>query len=77
MDVDGIKETEYKKPKKGRELEPTSFSVSNPYRISTAQAEVCAFNLDRRYQPIWPEERPCGVTIVMYSKPEEGEDKNV
>ena len=77
MDVDGIKETEDKNPKKGWELEPTSFSLSNPSRITMAQAEVWDFNLDQRYQPIWPEERPCGVIMGMYPKPEEGEDKNV
>ena len=72
MDVDGVKETEEKKPKKRREPEPTSFSLSDPSRITTAQAEVCAFNLDQRYRPIRPEERPCGVIMVTDSKPEEG-----
>ena len=79
MDVDGGDDkaalaSEETKPKKKREPEPTSFSVSNPARITMAQANVCAFDLSQRYRPIRPEEKPYGVIMLTDSTPEEEED---
>lgn len=72
MDIDeGAKED---KPKKKRELEPTSFRISNPSRITKAQAEVCAFDLDQRYRPIRRSEKPYGVIMLTDSTPGEEED---
>ena len=66
-------ETE-KKPKKKREPEPTSFRVSNPSRITTAQSQLCDFDLSQRYRPIRPQEKPIGVIILTDSTPGEEED---
>ena len=79
MDVDGSDDkaavaSEETKPKKKREPEPTSFSVSNPARITTAQANVCAFDLSQRYRPIRPEEKPYGVIMLTDSTPDEEEE---
>merc|ERR1719362_2723442 len=62
------------KPKKKREPEPTSFRLANPARVTTAQAEVCAFDLDQRYRPVRPEETPYGVVMLTDSTPGEDED---
>ena len=83
MDVDGdedgkkkeeSEEAEDKPKKKKREPEPTSFRITNPARITTAQANVCAFDLDQRYRPIRPEEKPYGVIMLTDSTPGEDED---
>lgn len=78
MEVDDTKEeeggTEGSKIKKKREPEPTSFRLSNPCRITKAQAEACVFDLNQRYRPIHQEEKPCGVIIVTDSTPGEEED---
>lgn len=73
MDIDKPEEVE-KKPKKKREPEPTSFRVGNPTRITTAQSLVCEFDLQQRYRPIRPSERPIGVIILTDSTPEEEEE---
>jgi 26S proteasome regulatory subunit N2 len=73
MDVDGEGEKE-EKPKKKREPEPTSFRISNPSRITKAQAEVCAFDLNQRYRPIRHVEKPYGVIMLTDSTPGEEED---
>jgi 26S proteasome regulatory subunit N2 len=77
MDVDGgdaedAKET--KPAKKKREPEPTSFRIPNPARITTAQANVCTFDLDQRYRPVRPETKPYGVIMLTDSTPGEDED---
>ena len=83
MDIEEVKEEkdekleadeEEKKVKKKREPEPTSFRVSNPSRITTAQSAVCEFDLSQRYRPIRPEEKPFGVIILTDSTPGESED---
>lgn len=79
MDVDGddadkAVASEENKPKKKREPEPTHFCVPNPARITTAQANSCAFNLSQRYRPIRPEEKPYGVIMLTDSSPGEEED---
>jgi 26S proteasome regulatory subunit N2 len=78
MDVDGEGDKEESKeedkPKKKREPEPTSFRISNPSRITKAQAEVCAFDLDQRYRPIRHVEKPYGVIMLTDSTPGEEED---
>ena len=75
MDVDG-EDGEKKKPqRKKREPEPTSFRISNPSRITKAQAELCAFDLNQRYRPVLPEERVSGVIMLTDSTP--GEDENL
>lgn len=81
MEVDGetaadekIDENETVKTKGKREVEPTTFSLANPCRITKAQAEVCIFNLNQRYRPIHSEEAPCGVIMVTDSTPGEEED---
>eukprot|EP00584_Thalassiosira_punctigera_P008907 CAMPEP_0172545146 /NCGR_PEP_ID=MMETSP1067-20121228/15139_1 /TAXON_ID=265564 ORGANISM="Thalassiosira punctigera, Strain Tpunct2005C2" /NCGR_SAMPLE_ID=MMETSP1067 /ASSEMBLY_ACC=CAM_ASM_000444 /LENGTH=1140 /DNA_ID=CAMNT_0013331835 /DNA_START=143 /DNA_END=3565 /DNA_ORIENTATION=- len=81
MDVDGTEEakpeeskSEEAKPKKKREPEPSSFRLSNPARITTAQADTCTFDLDQRYRPVRPEEVPCGVVMLTDSTPGEDED---
>ena len=73
MDVDKADEPE-KKQKKKREPEPTSFRVSNPSRITTAQSLVCEFDLSQRYRPIRTDEKPFGVIILTDSTPGEEED---
>mmetsp|Transcript_6645 Transcript_6645/g.11182 ORF Transcript_6645/g.11182 Transcript_6645/m.11182 type:complete len:1130 (-) Transcript_6645:60-3449(-) len=73
MDIDGEGAKE-DKPKKKREPEPTSFRISNPSRITKAQAEVCAFDLDQRYRPIRHAEKPYGVIMLTDSTPGEEED---
>lgn len=72
MEVDKVEEEE--KPKKKREPEPTSFRVGNPARITTAQSLFCEFDLEQRYRPIRPEEKPIGVIILTDSTPDEAED---
>lgn len=62
------------KKKKKRDIEPTSFSLSNPCRVTKAQAEVCTFDLNQRYVPVHCEEKPFGVIIVKDSTPGEEED---
>jgi len=57
-----------------REPEPTTFRLSNPCRITKAQAEVCAFDLNQRYRPIHHDEKPCGVIMLTDSSPGEDED---
>ena len=81
MDVDGDDdakagddEEETKPKKKKREPEPTSFRITNPARITTAQANVCAFDLNQRYRPIRPEEKPYGIIILTDSTPGEEEE---
>jgi len=75
MDVDKADGDAKTKPlKKKREPEPTSFRVSNPARITTAQSLVCEFDLEQRYRPIRPEEKPIGVIILTDSTPGEEED---
>ncbi len=68
------KEEEEKKIKKKREPEPTTYRVGNPARITTAQSPSCTFDLDQRYRPIRPEEKPFGVIILTDSTPGEAED---
>lgn len=75
MDVDGEEtQEEDKKVKKKREPEPTSYRLSNPCRITKAQAECCKFDLNQRYRPIRLEEKPCGVILLTDSTPGEEED---
>jgi len=75
MDVDGEDAAEEeKKIKKKREPEPLSHRLSNPCRITKAQAEFCAFDPDQRYRPIRMAEKPCGVIILTDSTPGEEED---
>ena len=63
-----------KKVKKKREPEPSSFRLTNPSRITLAQSDYCAFDLNQRYRPIRPEEKPFGVIILTDSTPNEKED---
>mmetsp|Transcript_31663 Transcript_31663/g.76643 ORF Transcript_31663/g.76643 Transcript_31663/m.76643 type:complete len:1171 (-) Transcript_31663:211-3723(-) len=80
MDVEGdnnggdAKTGATKPNRKKREPEPTSFRISNPARITTAQANVCAFDLDQRYRPIRPEAKPYGVIMLTDSTPDEDEE---
>lgn len=76
MEVDGEGEAPpvEKQVKKKREPEPLSFRVKNPARITKAQSEVCVFDLDQRYRPIRPDEKPFGVVILTDSTPGEEED---
>ena len=62
------------KPKKKREPEPTSFRVGNPSRITASQSLVCEFDLNQRYRPIRPNEKPVGVIILTDCQPEELEE---
>merc|ERR1712232_1444858 len=87
MDVDGMKEDEEDNPeeqetspvvveekkKKKREPEPTSYTISNPSRITTLQSEYCSFSTDQRYTPICPNSKPIGVVILTDRTPEEEE----
>lgn len=73
MEVDS-EEAPEKKVKKKREPEPTSFRVTNPSRITLAQSEYCEFDLNQRYRPIRPEEKPFGVIILTDSTPNEEEE---
>jgi 26S proteasome regulatory subunit N2 len=76
MDVDACddkpeeEEEADKKLKKKREPEPTTFRVSNPARITKSQSLVCAFDLNQRYRPIRPDEKPVGVIMLSDSTPE-------
>lgn len=71
MDVD---DEEVKNAKKKKEPEPASFKLSNPCRITKAQANVCSFDSSQRYHPIRDQEKPCGVILVTDSTPGEEED---
>jgi 26S proteasome regulatory subunit N2 len=73
MDVEKVDEPE-KKTKKKREPEATTFRVSNPSRITTAQSLVCEFDLTQRYRPIRTDEKPFGVVILTDTLPGEDED---
>ena len=77
-DADNIdiekKEQPEKKGKKKREPEPTSFRISNPSRVTTAQSHSCEFDFTQRYRPIRVEEKPFGVIILTDSTPGEVED---
>ena len=81
MDVDEKKEEEKEekeepieeKKKKKREPEPTSYTISNPSRITATQSEYCIFNTDQRYKPICSDAKPIGVIILTDSTPEEEE----
>lgn len=74
MEVDNSGDVEEKKPKKKREPEPLSYRLSNPCRITKAQAEFCEFDLEQRYRPIRVEEKPCGVILLTDSTPDEDEE---
>eukprot|EP00560_Eucampia_antarctica_P007127 CAMPEP_0197823392 /NCGR_PEP_ID=MMETSP1437-20131217/721_1 /TAXON_ID=49252 ORGANISM="Eucampia antarctica, Strain CCMP1452" /NCGR_SAMPLE_ID=MMETSP1437 /ASSEMBLY_ACC=CAM_ASM_001096 /LENGTH=1035 /DNA_ID=CAMNT_0043422531 /DNA_START=141 /DNA_END=3248 /DNA_ORIENTATION=+ len=78
MDIDAVEEVvvdiEEKKSKKKRDPEPTSHRLSNPCRVTKAQAEVCVFDLKQRYCPIIPNEKPFGVIMLTDHTPEEEED---
>merc|ERR1712154_568373 len=76
MEIDGAEEDvgEDKKAKKKREPEPTSFRLSNPCRITKAQAEFCQFDLKQRYRPIILNEKPFGVIMLTDETPDEEED---
>ncbi len=63
-----------KKAKKKREPEATSFRISNPSRVTTAQSQHCEFDMTQRYRPIRVEEKPLGVVILTDSTPGEAED---
>jgi len=63
-----------KKSKKKREPEATSFRISNPSRVTTAQSQLCEFDLTQRYRPIRVDEKPFGVIILTDSTPGEAED---
>ena len=75
MEVD--EKEEEKKPKKKKEPEPTLFKLSNPCRITKAQADFCSFEVTQRYQPIRIQEKPCGVILVTDSTPGEEEDLGI
>jgi 26S proteasome regulatory subunit N2 len=77
MDESKEEATEEKKQKKKREPEPLSYRLSNPCRITKAQAEYCEFDLEQRYRPIRTEEKPYGVILVTDSTPGEDEDLGV
>ena len=70
----GKQEFQEKKSKKKREPEATSFRISNPSRVTTAQSEECEFDLTQRYRPVRVEEKPFGVIILTDSAPGEAED---
>ena len=74
MDFDAEEEAAEKKLKKKREPEPTFFRVKNPARITKAQSEYCEFDLNQRYRPIRPDEKPFGVIMLTDSTPNEEED---
>lgn len=74
MDVDEEGGDADKKAKKKREPEPTSFRIPNPSRITKSQSDVCTFDLNQRYRPVRPEERPCGVVMLTDSTPEKEEE---
>jgi len=63
-----------KKPKKKREPEATSFRISNPSRVTTAQSHKCEFDMTQRYRPVRGEEKPFGVVILVDGTPGEAED---
>jgi 26S proteasome regulatory subunit N2 len=67
-------EEKEKKLKKKREPEPLFYRLSNPCRITKAQAEFCEFDLHQRFRPIRTEEKPQGVIILTDSSPEEETD---
>jgi 26S proteasome regulatory subunit N2 len=74
MEVDVEEEAPEKKIKKKREPEPNFFRVTNPARITKAQSEYCEFDLNQRYRPIRPEDKPFGVIMLTDSTPNEEED---
>ena len=69
------KEDEEKKKKK-REPEPTSFTISNPSRVTHAQAELCVFTDDQRYRPILSTTKPMGVIMLTDTTPNSEEEED-
>lgn len=70
------KKEEDEKKKRKREPEPTSFKVSNPSRITHAQAEHCVFTDDQRYRPILSTTKPMGVIILTDTTPNSVEEED-
>lgn len=70
------KKEEEDKKKRKREPEPTSFKVSNPSRVTHAQAELCVFTDDQRYRPILSTTKPMGVIILTDTTPDAEEEED-
>jgi 26S proteasome regulatory subunit N2 len=64
---------EEEKPRKKREPEPLSFSITNPARVTKAQSPYCSFDVNQRYRPIRADESPYGVIMLHDCTPEEEE----
>lgn len=73
---EGEKKEEEEKKKRKREPEPTSFQISNPSRITHAQAEYCVFTDDQRYRPILSTTKPMGVIILTDTTPNSEEEED-
>jgi len=58
--------------KKKKEPEPTSFVVSNPSRVTKAQALVCTFDASSRYRPVRPSCQ--GVVLLEDTQPMDESD---
>merc|ERR1712157_92722 len=55
-------------------IEPTSFFLSNPCRITRAQSLVCAFDSNQRYIPVCLQKNPYGIIMLVDKNPGEKED---
>jgi 26S proteasome regulatory subunit N2 len=55
------------KPKKVKE--PTSFSMSNPSRLTPSQSRFVSLQEDQRYVPICRQNRPAGIVMLLDTDP--------
>jgi 26S proteasome regulatory subunit N2 len=77
MEVDIIVE-EPPTSKKKRDVEPSSFKLKNPSRITKIQLDYISIDVNQRYRPIRGEGKVTGgVILVSDAHPEEEEDLGV
>merc|ERR1712048_177420 len=55
-------------------IEPVSFFLSNPCRITRAQSPFCAFDSNQRYIPVCFQKNPYGIIMLVDKTPREKED---
>jgi 26S proteasome regulatory subunit N2 len=56
------------------EPEPTSFTLENPARVTTAQEPLVSFDLSQRYVPVRRGAKPVGIVVLVDKTPGEPED---
>ena len=61
-------------PKKKKIVEPTSFSLANPSRVTPEQEQHVSFNLEQRYVPVNPRSKPAGIVVLVDRTPDEPQE---